>query len=72
MRFVIRKDKGGQFWFRINGDNGVTMAHSELFKAKESARSAIGTIRDEAATATVVDMTDDRFDAAEQTSEPAD
>lgn len=66
MRFVIRKSKDGQFWFRINGDNGQTMANSELFTAKQSAESAIQTIRSEAENASVVDMTDTRFEAAER------
>jgi uncharacterized protein YegP (UPF0339 family) len=66
MRFVIRKNKDGQFWFRINGDVGETLANSELFTAKESAESAIQTIRSGTAGASVVDMTDSRFEAAER------
>jgi uncharacterized protein YegP (UPF0339 family) len=66
MRFVIRKNRVGQFWYRISGEDRETMAQSKLFPTKESAESAIETIRREAASATVEDMSDERFDPLER------
>ena len=70
MRFVIRRSKDGQFWFRINADNGEVLAHSVLFTAKESAQRG-ETIRTDAAVATVADITGERLDPAERERRPS-
>ena len=58
MYFVIRRSAGGQYWFRIVGNNHETMAHSELYTTKASAESSIATIRREAAGAGTLESID--------------
>jgi uncharacterized protein YegP (UPF0339 family) len=57
MRFVIRKNGAGKFWWRIVGGNNEIMAASELMERKQSCHDAIAVVQRDAETAAVVDMT---------------
>jgi uncharacterized protein YegP (UPF0339 family) len=57
MYFVIRKNRGGKFWWRAVGDNNEIMAASQLMTAKQSCKDAIAVIQKEAAAAPVHDKT---------------
>ncbi|HZL01528.1 MAG TPA: DUF1508 domain-containing protein [Cellulomonas sp.] len=57
MKFMIYKDKAGEFRFRIVATNGNVLAASEGYKAKASAQGAIDRIKSDAAGAAVVDET---------------
>ena len=60
MYFVVRKNKGGQFWWRAVADgNNETLAASELMERKQSCLDAIAIVRREAAAAQVLDRTDE-------------
>ncbi|HEX5929571.1 MAG TPA: DUF1508 domain-containing protein [Solirubrobacterales bacterium] len=58
MRFSIWKSKDGQFYFLGKGDNGETMVTSETYTRKASAEHAIKVIKEQAAKANVLDMTE--------------
>ncbi|MEO7261380.1 MAG: DUF1508 domain-containing protein [Jatrophihabitantaceae bacterium] len=46
MKFVIkRSEKSGQYWFRIVASNGQTLASSEQYVAKQSAKDPIDSIK---------------------------
>lgn len=45
MKFVISKSTDGQYWFTIVASNGETLAHSEQYAAKQSAKDAIDAIK---------------------------
>lgn len=56
MKFVIKKSaSSGQYWFRIVTSNGQTLASSEQYVAKQSAKDAIASIKANAASATTED-----------------
>jgi uncharacterized protein YegP (UPF0339 family) len=57
MKFEIVKSANGKFFFRIVASNGQTLAHSEQYEAKASAKSACESIQSHAAGATIVDTT---------------
>jgi uncharacterized protein YegP (UPF0339 family) len=57
VRFVVRRNAAGQFWWRAVGDNNKIMAASELMTNKQSCLDAIATVKREAATARVDDKT---------------
>ena len=59
MKFVIKKSpSSGQYWFRIVASNGQTLASSEQYVAKQSAKDAIpASIKANAASATTEDET---------------
>lgn len=57
MRFVVRKNAAGKFWWRIVGGNNEIMAASELMDRKQSCLDAIAVVKRDAATAKVDDMT---------------
>lgn len=57
MKFMIYKDKAGEFRFRLVATNGNVLAASEGYKAKASAQGAIDRIKSDAAGAAVVDET---------------
>lgn len=63
MRFNIWKSKDDQFYFELKGDNGETVAVSELYTRKQSAKDTIEAIKEGAADASVGDLTDgSKFD----------
>ena len=56
MKFVINKSTStGQYWFKIVASNGQTLAHSEQYVAKQSAKEAIDSIKRNAGGADVDD-----------------
>lgn len=57
MRFSIWKSKDDQYYWLAKGDNGETMATSETYTRKQSAKHAIEVIQAGASSATVLDMT---------------
>jgi uncharacterized protein YegP (UPF0339 family) len=57
MRFVIRRNGAGQYWWRAVADNNEILAASELMHAKQSCISAIAVVKREAASAQIVDAT---------------
>ena len=59
MYFSIQRSDDGQYWWRAVGDNNEIMAASELMKAKQSVEHAISVIQAEAASARVVDQSED-------------
>jgi uncharacterized protein YegP (UPF0339 family) len=65
MRFVIRRNSKGQFWWRAVGDNNEIMAASELMTSKQACRDAIAVVKDEAAGGRVVDKTDEATERRE-------
>jgi uncharacterized protein YegP (UPF0339 family) len=56
MHFNIWQSKDGQFYFEMKGDNGETVAVSELYRRKESAENTIEAIKEGAANAGVSDL----------------
>jgi uncharacterized protein YegP (UPF0339 family) len=54
-KFVITKDKKGEFRFSLKAGNGEIIAISEGYAAKASALNGIESVRKNAADATVVD-----------------
>jgi hypothetical protein len=56
-KFVITKDKKGEFRFVLKAGNGEIIAMSEGYAAKASALNGIESVRKNAADATVVDET---------------
>jgi uncharacterized protein YegP (UPF0339 family) len=57
-KFVITKDKRGEFRFKLVASNGETIAVSEGYKAKASAKNGIESIKKNASGAEVVDESD--------------
>jgi uncharacterized protein YegP (UPF0339 family) len=58
-KFVITKDKKGEFRFVLKAGNGEIIAQSEGYAAKASALKGIESVRTNAANATVVDESGD-------------
>ncbi|MEH3068855.1 MAG: YegP family protein [Aeromicrobium erythreum] len=56
MKFVIRRQIDGQYYFKIVASNGETLAHSEGYRSKQSAKNAIDLIRRYAGSAVVSDL----------------
>jgi uncharacterized protein YegP (UPF0339 family) len=56
-KFVVSKDKKGEFRFVLKAGNGEIIAMSEGYAAKASALNGIESVRKNAADATVVDET---------------
>ena len=56
-KFVITKDKGGEFRFVLKAGNGEVIAQSEGYVAKASALNGIESVRKNAADAEIVDET---------------
>ena len=54
---IKRSENTGQYWFRIVASNGQTLASSEQYVAKQSAKDAIDSIKRGAAAASVDDQT---------------
>jgi hypothetical protein len=63
MHFSIWKSKDDQFYFELKADNGETVAVSELYTRKESAKKTIESIKSGASSARIQDMTEgDKYD----------
>lgn len=56
MKFEIFKGTNNQFYFRIKAANGQTIAISEGYVQKQSAKDTIENIKKNAATAPVIDL----------------
>jgi len=57
MHFNIWKSTDDQFYFELKGNNGETVAVSELYTRKQSAKDTIEAIKKGAASAGVSDLT---------------
>ncbi|MFC1846490.1 YegP family protein [Chloroflexota bacterium] len=57
-KFVITKDNRGEFRFKLVASNGETIATSEGYKAKASAKNGIESVKKNAPGADIVDETD--------------
>ena len=57
MKFVVRKNKGGEFFWQLVGGNGEVMAVSEGMSAKQSCMDSIDSIKRSAGDAKVEDQT---------------
>ena len=57
MHIFIKDAKNGEYVVDFDGDNGETVAVTETYKSKASAKHAIEVIKREAATAWVSDIT---------------
>lgn len=56
-KFVLNKDKAGEFRFKLVAGNGETIAVSEGYKTKAGAMNGIKSVQENAATAKIEDMT---------------
>lgn len=58
MRFVIRKNAQGKFWWRAVSDgNNEILAASELMERKQACLDGVAIVKAQATTAPIVDMT---------------
>jgi uncharacterized protein len=57
-KFEIYTDKGGKFRFRLKAGNGEIIAVGEAYESKASAKNGIASVQENAAGATVVDLTE--------------
>lgn len=55
--FEIYRATGGGFCWRLKGDNGEPLCHSEVYTTKASAEGGIAVVRRLAATAPTRDLT---------------
>jgi len=62
MRFVVRKNKAGEFYYQIVGGNGEVMAHSQGMSRKQSCLDSIESLKKNAGGAEVVDKSDEAGD----------
>lgn len=56
-KFELYTDKAGEYRFRLKAGNGETIASSEGYKSKASALNGIESVKTNAASAPVVDLT---------------
>jgi uncharacterized protein YegP (UPF0339 family) len=56
-KFEIFTDGAGQFRFNLKAGNGEIIATSEGYKSKSSAQNGIDSVRSNAPTASIVDLT---------------
>ena len=57
-KFVISKDRKGEFRFKLVAPNGETIAVSEGYTAKSGAKNGIESVKKNAPVAEVVDESD--------------
>ena len=62
MHFTIMRSTDGQYYWKITGGNYETIAVSETYTSKASAQHAIEVVRAQAAKASVLDISDNRYD----------
>ncbi len=58
-KFVIKKDKGGQFRFNLKAGNGEVIATSEAYTTKAGCKNGIESVKKNAPVAEIVDESDD-------------
>jgi uncharacterized protein YegP (UPF0339 family) len=56
-KFVLRKNDRGQYSFVLKAGNGETIATSETYGSKASAKAGIDSVKENASNATVDDQT---------------
>ena len=56
-KFVLNKDKAGEFRFKLVAGNGETIAVSEGYKTKASALNGIKSVQENAPAAKIEDTT---------------
>jgi uncharacterized protein YegP (UPF0339 family) len=59
VRFVIRRNSAGQYWWRAVGDNNEILAASELMTSKQACQNGITVVKQGAASAQVLDATNE-------------
>jgi uncharacterized protein YegP (UPF0339 family) len=59
VKFVVRKNKGGEFFWQLVGRNGEVMAVSEGMSRKQSCLDSIASVKSSAGAADVVDKSDE-------------
>jgi uncharacterized protein YegP (UPF0339 family) len=59
MRFVIRRNSAGQYWWRAVADNNEILCASELMTSKAACLNGINVVKSEAKDAPVYDKTDE-------------
>lgn len=55
--FGINKSSNGQYYFVLKAGNGKTIATSEMYTTKDSCKSGIQSVKDNASTAEIKDLT---------------
>ena len=56
-KFVITKDKKGEYRFALKAGNGEIIATSERYTTKAAARNGIESVKSNASDASIVDVT---------------
>lgn len=56
-KFELYVDKGGEYRFNLKAANGEVIASSEGYKSKASAKNGIESVKKNAATAEISDLT---------------
>jgi uncharacterized protein YegP (UPF0339 family) len=57
-KFELYNDKSGKYRFRLKAGNGEVIAVGEAYETKASANNGIESVKKNAATAEVVDLTE--------------
>lgn len=57
-KFELAKDKAGQFRFHLKAANGEIIAVSQAYDTKAGAEKGVESVKANASTATVVDLTE--------------
>ena len=60
MKFEIKKDRKGEYIWRLKASNGEIIAHGESYTAKHNCRHAIDRIKETNADTPVDDLTQTR------------
>ncbi|MBX3195984.1 MAG: YegP family protein [Microbacteriaceae bacterium] len=56
-KFELKKSSNGKFHFNLKAGNGEIIATSEMYESKASAKNGIDSVKANAASAEVVDLT---------------
>jgi uncharacterized protein YegP (UPF0339 family) len=56
-KFEIKKSANGQFHFNLKAGNGEIIATSEMYNSKDAAKNGIESVKSNAPSAEVVDLT---------------
>ena len=57
-KFELYNDKAGKYRFRLKAANGEVIAVGEAYESKASAKNGVESVKKNAASAEVVDLTD--------------
>ncbi|MBN2879739.1 MAG: YegP family protein [Clostridia bacterium] len=58
-KFIIKKDKSGQYRFNLKAGNGEIIATSESYTSKAGCKNGIESVKKNAPVAEIVDESDD-------------